>query len=346
MNRPAQRRAYGGADGIERWRTARDHASAVRFSLSLSEMRPSPWSRSGARRLFDCVCVLLALPLLVPALLAIALAVRLTSHGPVLFLQKRVGRHGRIFTILKFRTMIHATDKAHHAVTTASNQRFTPVGSFLRRWKLDELPQLLNVLWGDMSLVGPRPKMPEHVIFDLPYRPGITGAATIAFAREEVVLDRVPRHHLESYYHTVVLPAKRRLDAEYMARATFLSDLKLIVDSVLRRWDSSVMESLLNAGPFEAEGRMPPSRASDPEAAFTRVPIPPSVDRPAQEQSKSRLSDRLWLQMEARQRGVARALGIQAIEFSTVERLRAGLIAAGLDAELLRWSRLFGQFFS
>jgi lipopolysaccharide/colanic/teichoic acid biosynthesis glycosyltransferase len=281
MNQSSQRRAYGGADGIERRKTARDHAPAVCFSLSLSEIRPSLWSRSGAKRLFDCVCVLLALPLLVPVLLAIVLAVRLTSSGPVLFLQKRVGRHGRTFTILKFRTMIHAADKAHHAVTTAGNQRFSPIGPLLRRWKLDELPQLLNVLWGDMSLVGPRPKMPEHAIFDLPCRPGITGAATIAFASEETVLDCVPKHHLESYYHTVVLPAKRRLDAEYMARATFLSDLKLIVDSVWRRWDSSVMEGMLVKWAFEAEDRMLLSRASDPEAAFTRVPIPPSGDRPA-----------------------------------------------------------------
>ena len=177
------------------------------------------------------------LPLLVPIMLAIALAVRLTSSGPVLFLQKRVGRNGRTFTILKFRTMIHAADKAHHAVTTAGNQRFSPIGPLLRRWKLDELPQLLNVLAGDMSLVGPRPKMPEHVISNLPCRPGITGAATIAFAREEAVLGRVPEDQLEFFYHTVILPAKRRLDASYMAHATFLSDLRLIVDSALRRWD-------------------------------------------------------------------------------------------------------------
>jgi len=205
----------------------------------------SPWSHSRGKRFFDCVCVLPVLPFLLPLLLAIALAVRMTSSGPALFRQKRVGQHGRAFTILKFRTMLLATDKAHHAVTTAGNQRFTPIGPFLRRWKLDELPQLLNVLWGDMSLVGPRPKLPEHVISHLPCRPGITGAATIAFAREEALLDRVPRHHLDAYYHAVVLPAKRRLDAEYMAKATFLSDLKMIVNSVLRRWDNSILEGLL-----------------------------------------------------------------------------------------------------
>lgn len=212
----------------------------------LVERHLSPWSRSSAKRIFDCACVLPLLPLLLPILLTISLSVRMTSSGPALFRQKRMGHHGRAFTILKFRTMLLVTDKAHHAVTTAGNQRFTSIGPFLRRWKLDELPQLFNVLRGDMSLVGPRPKMPEHMIFDLPCRPGITGAATIAFAREEAVLDRVPRHYLEAYYHEVVLPAKRRLDAEYMARASFFSDLKIIVNSVLRRWDNSMMEGLLH----------------------------------------------------------------------------------------------------
>jgi lipopolysaccharide/colanic/teichoic acid biosynthesis glycosyltransferase len=191
-----------------------------------------------------------------------------------------MGRQGRAFTILKFRTMIHTSHNAHHPVTTTYNQCFTPAGSFLRRWKLDELPQLLNVLWGDMSLVGPRPKMPEHVISNLPCRPGITGAATIAFALEEEVLDRVPMHSLEFWYHTVVLPAKSRLDAEYMARATLLSDLKLIFDSVLRRWDTSIMEGLLNAGATEAEDKMRLSRTSDSEAVTSRVLMPNSVDRP------------------------------------------------------------------
>jgi lipopolysaccharide/colanic/teichoic acid biosynthesis glycosyltransferase len=210
------------------------------------------------------------LPLLLPVLLAIALAVRLTSSGPVLFLQRRMGRQGRVFTILKFRTLPHSADTAHHPVTTARNQCFTPAGSFLRRWKLDELPQLLNVLWGDMSLVGPRPKMLEHVTSNLACRPGITGAATIAFALEEEVLDRIPMHCLESCYHTVVLPAKCRMDAEYMARATFLSDLKIILDSVLRRWDSSIIEELLSTGIFKAEDRILIVRTSNPEAIATR----------------------------------------------------------------------------
>ncbi len=225
----------------------------------------SAWSQSAAKRIFDCVCVLLALPVVIPVLLAVALAVRLTSSGPVLFLQKRVGAHGRTFTILKFRTLVHDVDASYHAVTTADNQPFTSIGPFLRRFKLDELPQVFNVLAGHMSLVGPRPKMPEHVVVDLPCRPGITGAATIAFAREETVLDRVPKHCLDTYYHKVVLPTKRRLDAEYMAHATCLSDLKLILNSALRRWDSTFANSLLEQEAFEMESRMRERR--DPETA-------------------------------------------------------------------------------
>jgi lipopolysaccharide/colanic/teichoic acid biosynthesis glycosyltransferase len=279
--------AYGGVDASQRLPPAQKPRLTARPSLHLLGAL-SPWSRSGAKRCFDGVCVLSVLPLLVPIMLVIALAVRLTSSGPVLFLQKRIGRHGRAFTILKFRTLIHAPDKSHHAVSTACNQRFTPVGPFLRRWKLDELPQLLNVLAGHMSLVGPRPKLREHVVSNLSCRPGITGAATIVFAREELVLDQVPKHLLESCYHTVVLPAKRRLDAEYMACATFRSDLKLIVESVLRRWDTSVMYSLVY-GASEAEDRRLFAREFNPEAVSASLPMPPHVERPVSAEQLSAL---------------------------------------------------------
>jgi len=114
------------------------------------------------------------------------------------------------------------------------------------------------VLWGDMSLVGPRPKMPEHALFNLQSRPGITGAATLAFAREAVVLADVPSDQLEIYYRTVVLPTKRQLDVEYMAHATLLSDLELIANTVLRRWDGSTMESLLRSVALEDKVSMRP----------------------------------------------------------------------------------------
>jgi lipopolysaccharide/colanic/teichoic acid biosynthesis glycosyltransferase len=248
----------------------------------------SAWSASKGKRIFDCVCVLATLPVLLPVLLVIAIAVRFTSSGPVLFVQKRMGRDGRDFRILKFRTMTHlsgnhSSGTAHQPVTTSSNQRFTPVGPFLRRWKLDELPQLLNVLHGDMSLVGPRPKLPQHVISDHACRAGITGAATITFALEEAILARVPKNRLESFYHTVVLPAKHRLDADYMSNATFVSDLKLIFDSVLRRWDCSIMEDLLEAWAFEQGTNvvLPNANACEPEPAFKHAPILPKMDHPA-----------------------------------------------------------------
>jgi lipopolysaccharide/colanic/teichoic acid biosynthesis glycosyltransferase len=217
-------------------------------ALYLRQGHRPTWSQSWMKRFFDCICVLFALPVMIPVAVVIALAVRLTSSGPVLFLQKRMGREGRQFTILKFRTLAQPQTTQHHAVTTAVNQRFTPVGPFLRRWKLDELPQLLNVLVGDMSLVGARPKLPQHQFAELVYRPGITGAATVVFAREELLLATVPKDKLDSYYRAVILPAKHALDDAYMKRATFLSDLKLLVDSLLHRWDISVAEGILRRG--------------------------------------------------------------------------------------------------
>jgi lipopolysaccharide/colanic/teichoic acid biosynthesis glycosyltransferase len=262
----------GAADVYEDEISARKARFNASSSISLIQKQTSSWSQSGTKRLFDFLCVLLALPLVVPIYLAIALAVRLTSSGPVLFLQKRVGRHGKLFTILKFRTMIHTEDAAHHAVTTTENQTFTLVGPFLRRYKLDELPQLLNVLIGEMSLVGARPKLPEHQIADLLYRPGITGAATFAFAREEKALARVPKHSLDTYYHAVILPTKSRLDEEYMARATFRSDLKIIINSVLRHWDDSVVESLPEPYEFSSYNGMRSANASSSKVRLLRTP--------------------------------------------------------------------------
>jgi lipopolysaccharide/colanic/teichoic acid biosynthesis glycosyltransferase len=207
----------------------------------------SRWSRSSSKRLFDCACAILALPVIMPLLLVIAAMVRLTSPGPILFLQERVGRDGRIFKIFKFRTMAHLADAEHHPITTSTNQQFTSIGPLLRRLKLDELPQIVNVLLGHMSLVGPRPKLPEHVLFNLPCRPGITGLATIMFASEEVILARVPKDRLKEYYHLLVLPMKQQLDADYMACATFLSDLRILVNSVLRRWSGDTLENAVIA---------------------------------------------------------------------------------------------------
>ena len=237
----------------------------------------SPWSRSAAKRVFDCACVLITLPLWLPLFILIAGAVRLTSSGPIIFKQMRMGRYGRPFTIFKFRTLLHTT--THNPVTTANNQRFTPIGPFLRHWKLDELPQLLNVLAGHMSLIGPRPKILEHVALYLNCRPGITGAATIAFAHEAEVLARVPSHYLDHYYHKVILPAKRRLDSAYMARATFRSDLRLIFGSLLRHWEKAIVDELLQSESYEVVDLKPSkARASVSEHTYTKATISVAVE--------------------------------------------------------------------
>ena len=207
--------------------------------------RLSQWVRSGAKRLFDAVCVLGLLPIALPLALLIALAVRATSHGPALFRQQRMGRGGRVFTVFKFRTMpVAQPGTARTGLTTTNNQGFTPIGPFLRHWKLDELPQLANVLLGDMSLVGPRPKLPCYETGHLPCRPGLTGFATVVFAREERAMALLPIAEVEAYYLAIVKPFKQRLDADYMARATLFSDLELILRSVFRRWNDVALTAL------------------------------------------------------------------------------------------------------
>lgn len=280
INRPSLRSSANGGEVFRNWPLAQKlHLTSATKSYLL-ERDLSPWTRSRSKRIFDCVCVLSMMPLLIPVLLTVALAVRLTSRGPVLFMQKRMGRNGRSFTIVKFRTMLHAAEGVHRPVTTSGNQLFTPVGPFLRRSKLDELPQLFNVLAGQMSLVGPRPKLPEHEISNLPCRAGITGAATLAFAREEAVLAGVPTHRLEAFYHSVILPAKCRLDADYMRHATFFSDLNLIFDSVFRRWNGSIMEDLLKTWTFEQGHRLIAAGKTDSERPLQHATMPHKVDRP------------------------------------------------------------------
>lgn len=208
-------------------------------SLDVVPAPLSGWTRSRAKRFFDVVLVVAALPLVAPVLLLVAIAIRLSTSGPILFLQKRAGRDGRLFSILKFRTMVHPSPAGKGSITTIDDEQITGVGRVLRYWKLDELPQLVNVLRGEMSLVGPRPRVPEQQMGRLRCRPGITGAASLAFAREEVLLAGIPREQLDGYYASRVLPLKQQLDDAYMVRATFLSDLKLLVKTGITVWSSA-----------------------------------------------------------------------------------------------------------
>jgi len=182
--------------------------------------------------MFDIIAAAGMLVLLLPAFLLVALAVKLSSKGPVFFRQTRAGKDSSQFLMWKFRTM-RTECTGGPCVTKVGDNRVTPVGAFLRRFKLDELPQLINVLRGEMSLVGPRPKVPHHETQALQYRPGVTGAATLAFRAEEELLHHLPDQFLDAYQVKVLVPMKRRLDHQYMLAATFTSDLVLMLRTVL-----------------------------------------------------------------------------------------------------------------
>ena len=188
----------------------------------------SNWSLSRSKRLLDVSTALVVLlPLGLP-MLAIAICVRLSSRGPALFIQNRVGRGGRLFGIYKFRSMAVGSSTGP-GITRSGDQRVTAFGYWLRRFKLDELPQFINILRGEMSLVGPRPKSPLYESnANMSYRPGITGAATLAFRREEEILSGIHASQLDFFYAKEIKPRKARLDSRYMSEATFLSDMRLI----------------------------------------------------------------------------------------------------------------------
>ena len=203
----------------------------------------SPWGCSNAKRAMDVGLVLVFSPILFAILAAIACAVLLTSGTPILFRQQRVGRNAAPFVIYKFRTMRPARVRPPSARAIDSADRVTWIGRFLRKSKLDELPQIFNVLAGEMSLVGPRPKVPEQDREPLQCRPGLTGAATLVFAREEMMLRGIPTAGLDEFFQNTILSAKRRMDADYMRRSTMWSDLRILAKTILGRWESYSRES-------------------------------------------------------------------------------------------------------
>ena len=193
-----------------------------------------------AMRVRDMCAATLGLLAVWPALLAIAAAIRLDDGGPVLFRQERVGHRGRPFRIWKFRTMVVGADRMGQPLTVGADRRVTRVGRWLRRYKLDELPQLVNVLRGEMRLVGPRPEVPRYVALYSPTErrvldlvPGITDPASIRYARES---DELPAAAVdaERAYVTRIMPDKIRLNLDYAARATTWSDLSIVFSTVRR----------------------------------------------------------------------------------------------------------------
>lgn len=187
----------------------------------------SAWVNSAGRRCFDFAIASALLAIASPLMAATALLVHLTSPGPVLFRQRRAGRYRLPFTLYKFRSM-HVNLDPGSPLTVDGDPRITRLGTILRRYKLDELPQLWNVLRGDLSLVGPRPKLPHLEALDLPYRPGVTGVATLAFRNEEKILSELRECQVPAFYDHCVKPRKAELDERYMRRATLWTDLGLL----------------------------------------------------------------------------------------------------------------------
>ena len=189
-----------------------------------------------AKWLFDRVMSLVGLIVLSPVLLVVAILIRLKMPGgPVLFRQKRVGKDGKLFTMVKFRSMSVAHGGS--SVSVAGESRITPLGAKLRKYKLDELPELWNVLVGDMSFVGPRPDVPgyadklvgeDRVILKL--RPGITGPASLKYRNEEELLAGVDDP--QTYNDTVIFPDKVRINKEYYYNWSFRKDIRYILQTV------------------------------------------------------------------------------------------------------------------
>jgi lipopolysaccharide/colanic/teichoic acid biosynthesis glycosyltransferase len=194
------------------------------------------------KRLLDIVVSSVGLLLLSPVLILVSLVIKIDSTGPVFFRQERIGKGFRPFHILKFRTMVQDAPEKGGPITLGDDPRITPVGRFLRKTKIDEFPQMINVLMGHMSLVGPRPEVRCYVeLFRSDYaeilevRPGITDLASLKYRDEAALLERA--ENPEEEYLRKVLPDKIRLAKDYIRNASFLFDLKLILKTVSKLFE-------------------------------------------------------------------------------------------------------------
>lgn len=197
---------------------------------------------STARRVLDLLLAIPAVIILLPVFAIVAVWIRLDSRGPVFFLQERVGLGGQTFRIYKFRTMVMDAERLGTQITIGRDPRITRIGHFLRKYRFDELPQLFNVLKGEMSIVGPRPEVPRYVAFYdnnqrqiLAFRPGITSPATIEFSNEsEVLSQNADPADPEHYYRTELMPAKLAIDLHYSLQATVWSDCAVLARTLVR----------------------------------------------------------------------------------------------------------------
>jgi lipopolysaccharide/colanic/teichoic acid biosynthesis glycosyltransferase len=192
-----------------------------------------------AKRLFDFIASAFGLALLFPLLALVAILIKLDSRGGVFFRQERVGLNGRIFRIHKFRTMSVEAEKKGLQITVGADRRITRVGAVIRKYKIDELPQLIDVLLGDMSLVGPRPEVPKYIAcypedvrkIVLSVRPGITDWASIKFKDENSILGEAADP--EAAYINQVLPIKQKYYVDYVKNRTFFNDIVIIFSTLI-----------------------------------------------------------------------------------------------------------------
>jgi lipopolysaccharide/colanic/teichoic acid biosynthesis glycosyltransferase len=196
----------------------------------------SSWNSSFGKRLLDIFGSSIVLVLASPLMLLVAAAVKIGSSGSVFFRQERVGRGGAEFAMLKFRTMYYRPSDGGPGLTRKGDNRVTPVGKLLRKWKLDELPQFVNVLRGQMSLIGPRPDLADFYATLNPERrqilglkPGITGWATLQYRDEESVLAALSQEEMVNFYICDLLPRKVDLDLSYARRATLKGDIGILL---------------------------------------------------------------------------------------------------------------------
>ena len=185
------------------------------------------------KRIFDTTLSLFGLIILLPFMLIIAILIKIDSKGPIFFKQIRVTKGGREFKILKYRTMRVGSDK-YSQITVGKDERITKIGSFLRKYKLDEIPQLINVLIGDMSLVGPRPEVPKYVALYtdeqkeiLKVKAGITDYASIEFSDENDLL--ASEKNPEEAYIEKIMPKKIELNKKYLSEISVLTDIRIIL---------------------------------------------------------------------------------------------------------------------
>lgn len=209
------------------------HQRASRKRKTFSQ---SFYVRRGKRAL-DLVSSAVGLIALSPLFVAVACCIKLTTHGPVFYRQVRLGKDGRKFRILKFRSMVVGASEDGLGITVSGDHRVTAVGRFLRHYKIDELPQLWNVLLGEMSLVGPRPELPIYVAnytaeqrLVLSARPGITDPASLAYRREEEIL--ASHGDPEQFYRTEILPDKLTRNLRYLRRVSLCGDLRIVSETV------------------------------------------------------------------------------------------------------------------